>query len=73
VARSCAAAGAGISPPGWYIVQRGDTLWAIAARHYGAGWRYKRIYAANRRTLRSPHRILPCQRVYLPKVPARRA
>ena len=54
-------------------MKSGDTLWAIAARHYGAGWRYKRIYAANRRRIYSPHRIFPCQRVYLPQLRARRA
>ena len=72
-ARSCSAAGAQARVPGWYVVRSGDTLWAIAARHYGAGPRYTRIYAANRRSIRSPHRIFPCQRVYLPKAPARRA
>jgi nucleoid-associated protein YgaU len=54
-------------------VRSGDTLWAIAARHYGAGQRYTRIYAANRRRISSPHRIFPCQRVYLPKAIKRRA
>jgi len=51
--------------PRTYVVRPGDTLWAIAKRHYGAGSRYRSIHAANRR-LRSPHSIHACQRVYLP-------
>jgi nucleoid-associated protein YgaU len=53
------------------VVKKGDTLWSIAERHYGAGRRYNRIYAANRRRIRSAHWIEPCQRVYLPR-PLRR-
>ena len=30
-----------------YTIQRGDTLWAIAARHYGDGQRWKDIQEAN--------------------------
>jgi nucleoid-associated protein YgaU len=67
--RTCATAGTSIELPGWYVVKKGDTLWSIAERHYGAGWRYKRIYAANRRHLRSAHWIEPCQRVYLLRAP----
>jgi nucleoid-associated protein YgaU len=69
--RSCEGAGRSIAPPGWYVVKRRDTLWRIAARHYGAGRRYLRIYAANRHRLRNPDWIFPCQRLYLPG-PAKR-
>src|SRR5204862_495320 len=69
--RSCETAGTKVELPGWYVVKPGDTLWSIAERHYGAGWRYKRIYAANRRHMHSPHRISPCQRVYLPRMKRR--
>ena len=70
--RSCETAGTTVELPGWYVVKRGDTLWSIAERHYGAGRRYKRIYAANRRRVRSAHWIEPCQRIYLPR-PSRRS
>jgi nucleoid-associated protein YgaU len=30
-----------------YVVQRGDTLWSIAARQYGSGSRWRDIAAAN--------------------------
>ena len=57
--------------PGWYVVKQGDTLWGIAERHYKAGWRYKRILRLEPPTLRSPHRIFPCQRIYLPPAPGK--
>jgi hypothetical protein len=66
---ACENPGSDVALPGWYVVKSGDTLWAIAQRHYGAGWRYKRIFAANRRRMASAHRIWPCQRVYLPPAP----
>jgi nucleoid-associated protein YgaU len=64
----CQTAGASVPLPGWYVVKRGDTLWAIAERHYGAGRRYRAIFAANRERLkRGPDFILPCQQLYLPR------
>ena len=64
----CQAAGAKTPLPGWYVVKKGDTLWAIAERHYGAGRRYRAIFAANRpRLTRGPDFILPCQQLYLPR------
>lgn len=63
----CSAAGAKVALPGWYVVKTGDTLWAIAERHYGAGARYRTIFLANRERLkRGPDLILPCQQLYLP-------
>ena len=55
-----------------YIVKCGDTLSGIAERYYGSARRYYRIYRANRRRLRSPHRIYPCQRLVLPRRGRRR-
>ena len=63
----CETAGASVQLPGWYVVKKGDTLWAIAERHYGAGARYRRIYKANQGRLpRGPDWIVPCQHLYLP-------
>jgi nucleoid-associated protein YgaU len=56
-----------VSGAGWYVAQTGDTLWSIARAHYGQGIAYRRIWAANRRGLASPHLIYPCQRIYLPR------
>lgn len=64
----CKTAGASVQLPGWYVVKKGDTLWAIAERHYGAGARYRRIYKANQgRLRRGPDWIVPCQQLYLPR------
>jgi nucleoid-associated protein YgaU len=65
---TCSAAGTNVSLPGWYVVQEGDTLSAIAQRHYGNARRYRRIRAANRRKIHNPHRIYACQRIYLPRL-----
>jgi nucleoid-associated protein YgaU len=43
------------------IIRRGDTLWQISRRVYGAGVRYTTIYLANEDQIANPDRILPGQ------------
>lgn len=43
------------------IIRRGDTLWQISRRLYGAGVRYTTIYLANEDQITNPDRILPGQ------------
>ncbi len=43
------------------IIRRGDTLWQISRRVYGAGVRYTTIYLANEDQITDPNRILPGQ------------
>lgn len=43
------------------IIRRGDTLWQISRRVYGAGVRYTTIYLANEDQIADPNRILPGQ------------
>ncbi len=43
------------------IIRRGDTLWRISRRVYGAGVRYTTIYLANEDQITNPDRILPGQ------------
>jgi nucleoid-associated protein YgaU len=50
-----------------YVVQRGNSLWQIARRVYGAGTRYVIIYSANPDQIRDPNRIYPGQIFKLPK------
>lgn len=71
-APACAAAGRTVEPPATYVVERGDSLWRIAARHYRRGhlWRY--IYRANQAEIADPDLIYPCQRFHLPLVRSRR-
>jgi len=62
------ATGAATEPaPGQsYLVQRGNNLWRIARRAYGAGTRYLIIYSANPDQIRDPDRIYPGQIFKLP-------
>lgn len=50
------------------IVVRGDNLWNIAHRHYGAGYHHVVIFGANQDQIRNPHLIYPGQVFTLPKV-----
>jgi nucleoid-associated protein YgaU len=49
-----------------YVVCKGDTLWAIAQRYYGAGAQFPRIFDANRNILKDPNLIYPGQRLTIP-------
>jgi len=52
----------------FYTVQSGDSLGAIAQRHYGDASLFTEIYRANRGSLNSPNRIRVGQRLLLPKI-----
>ncbi|MCK3775369.1 LysM peptidoglycan-binding domain-containing protein [Ensifer sesbaniae] len=43
------------------VIRRGDTLWQISRRVYGAGLRYTTIYLANQDQIEDPDRIRPGQ------------
>ena len=49
-----------------YTVVSGDTLWAIASRHYGNGSRYTDIYNANTDKIANPNLIYPGQVLNIP-------
>ncbi len=40
-----------------HVVQEGETLSSIAAKYYGSGAAYGRVFAANRDVLRTPDRV----------------
>ena len=42
-----------------YTVKKGDTLWAISAKYYGAGAQYTKIYGANTDKISNPNLIYP--------------
>jgi LysM repeat protein len=48
-----------------YVVERGDSLWRIAARELNNSWRWPEIASLN--MLKEPYTILAGQRLYLPK------
>ena len=49
------------------IIRRGDTLWQIARRTYGAGVRYTTIYLANQQQIENPDKIAPGQIFEVPE------
>lgn len=49
-----------------YIVERGDTLSALALRHYGDPFKWEKIYEANKETMKNPHYIYVGQRILIP-------
>jgi len=52
---------------GSVIIRRGDNLWTISRRTYGAGVRYTTIYLANKEQIQNPNRIFPGQVFSLPE------
>ncbi len=61
-------AGKRVKQGGWYVVQRGDSLWHIARMHYGNGNRYRFLRKVNRSQLGMSNVIYPCQRIAIPRV-----
>ena len=53
--------------PLFHTVEKGDTLWAIAAKYLGAGNRYNEIFEANRPMLSDPDKIYPGQMLRIPR------
>ena len=49
-----------------HTVREGDTLWALAAKYYGAGDQYNRIYEANTELISNPSLIYPGQVITIP-------
>lgn len=50
-----------------YVVEEGDTLWAIATATYGDGNRYPEIFEANKPMLDDPDKIYPGQVLRIPQ------
>jgi len=52
------------------VVQPGNSLWLIATRTYGSGFRYTVIYQANKTQIKDPDLIYPGQIFKLPTASA---
>ena len=50
----------------YYVIQKGDTLSAIAKRHYGKANDYPRIFEANREVIKNADLIFPGQKIRIP-------
>ena len=49
-----------------YTVQAGDTLWSIAKRFYGSGFKWDVIYNANYDVIKNPRMIYVGQVLLIP-------
>ena len=47
----------------YYVIQKGDTLWAIAKQYLGNGSRYTQIFEDNREVIKDPDLIYPGQKI----------
>ena len=50
----------------YYVIKSGDTLSGIAAKYYGKGSLYPRIFEANREVIKNPDLIYPGQKIRIP-------
>jgi nucleoid-associated protein YgaU len=50
----------------YYVIKSGDTLSGIAAKYYGQGSLYPRIFEANREVIKNPDLIYPGQKIRIP-------
>lgn len=56
----------GAGDPVFHTVEKGDTLWAIAAKTMGNGAKYTEIFEANKPMLSDPDKIYPGQVLRIP-------
>lgn len=56
----------GEGEPTFHTVEKGDTLWAIAAKTLGNGAHYEKIFEANKPMLTHPDKIYPGQVLRIP-------
>jgi nucleoid-associated protein YgaU len=63
---------AGLSAPtqeskvAYYVINKGDSLSAIAKHYYGNAMEYPRIFDANREVIKDPDLIYPGQKIRIP-------
>lgn len=50
-----------------YEIKKGDTLWALARKHYGAGRKYTKIYNANKDIIKDPNKLQIGWKIKIPK------
>jgi nucleoid-associated protein YgaU len=54
------------APVEYCVIQKGDSLSAIAKRYYGNAKDYPRIFDANREVIKNPDLIYPGQKIRIP-------
>ena len=58
------------SPEAFVVVEPGNSLWVIARRLLGSGFKYSVIFAANTDQIRDPDLIYPGQIFLVPQTPS---
>ncbi len=58
----------GVKPGTLVVIESGNSLWRIARKTYGTGFRYTVIYEANKKQIKDPNLIFPGQVFSLPSV-----
>lgn len=49
-----------------YTIKRGDTLWTIAEKELGSGYRWQYIYQLNKGVIKSPNRLKVGRKIVIP-------
>ncbi|MFH2137843.1 MAG: OmpA family protein [Candidatus Omnitrophota bacterium] len=49
-----------------YIIQKGDTLWKIAEKELGRGYRWNYLYELNKDRIQDPNKLVPGKRIIIP-------
>ncbi len=50
----------------YYVIEKGDTLWAIAKKFLGNGNRWPELFEANKEVILDPDKIFPGQKIRIP-------
>ncbi len=54
--------------PTFYTIERGDSLWKIASKHYGDGNKWTALFEANREVIKDADLIYPGQQIRIPEL-----
>jgi 5'-nucleotidase len=49
-----------------YIIKKGDTLWKIAEKELGKGYRWKYIYELNKDKIKNPNKLKSGTKILIP-------
>lgn len=55
-----------ISTQRFYVIRRGDTLSDISKTYYGTTAKWRKIFEANKETIKNPDRLTPGQKLIIP-------
>jgi nucleoid-associated protein YgaU len=65
-AAAAAAEAAAVPEEQYYVIEKGDTLWAIAKKFLGEGNRWSELFEANKEVILDPDKIFPGQKIRIP-------